>query len=206
MINLVTPDNRNLFADDLDKVFRLRKRIFVDHFGWDVPHRDGREIDVYDTNHTLYLIGKDDDGRIISSARMVPTTGPHLLADEFPHLVDGEVPRGPHIWEISRYFRLPSDAAPDKVHNGQALCCSMIEMGLLFGITQFTTVVAMELFPSFLAFGWDVQPLGLSKQVEGAEAAAAEINITPQSLRNIREAMGINWPMLRYVQTAVAAA
>ncbi len=42
--------------------------------------------------------------------RLLPTTGPYMLADVFPQLLRGEdPPKAEHIWEISRFAVLSPD-------------------------------------------------------------------------------------------------
>ena len=73
-----------------------RKRVFVDTLRWDLPVVDAQfEIDEYDTEDAIYLIvAAPGDGRHLGSVRIVPTSGPHLLADKFAFLCAGPVPRG----------------------------------------------------------------------------------------------------------------
>src|SRR6185437_1946132 len=103
MIQLVTHSDRPRFERELAEMFRERKRIFVDRLGWEVPVVGGEfEIDQFDTDDAIYLIASDPNGVQLGSCRLLPTTGPHLLGDVFPHLCEREVPRGDDIWEVTR--------------------------------------------------------------------------------------------------------
>src|SRR3546814_10670155 len=84
-------------------MFRDRKRQFVDQFGWDVPVVAGQyEFDQYDGDDADYLIAVDGEGGHAGSMRLLPTIGPHLLADHFAGLCEGDIPGGPHVMEITR--------------------------------------------------------------------------------------------------------
>src|SRR3546814_13041798 len=84
-------------------MFRDRKRQVVDQFGWDVPVVAGQyEFDQYDGDDADYLIAVDGEGGHAGSMRLLPTIGPHLLADHFAGLCEGDIPGGPHVMEITR--------------------------------------------------------------------------------------------------------
>jgi acyl homoserine lactone synthase len=61
-------------------------------------------LDVFDTDDALYVIVYDPwDEAYLGSARLIPTTGPNLLRDAAPYLLEfGERIESPEIWELSR--------------------------------------------------------------------------------------------------------
>jgi len=60
MVELITKYNRHNYESQLEQMFRLRYKIFVEQLGWDLPHaKDGLEIDEFDTEDTIYLIAGD---------------------------------------------------------------------------------------------------------------------------------------------------
>ena len=84
MIVIVEPHNAGKHAHLLEQMFRMRARIFHDHLGWDVVVKDGMERDKYDEQSPVYIIYTDEDGhRVKGSLRLLPTTGPTLVADFF---------------------------------------------------------------------------------------------------------------------------
>ncbi len=104
MIIVIDALNRDRFEALIDEMFRLRARVFGDRLGWDIQVKDGREIDEFDALDPAYLVGLDDDGHVVSSARLLQTTGPHMLADVFSSILDGEPPpRSSRLWESSRF-------------------------------------------------------------------------------------------------------
>ncbi len=95
------------------QTLRLRKRIFVDGLGWPLAVRDGAERDQFDRRDTVYG-AVVEAGAPVACWRMLPTTGPYLLAEVFPHLAGGHpLPRSPRAWEISRFGADPAHPAPD---------------------------------------------------------------------------------------------
>ena len=82
---------------------RLRRRVFRDRLDWKVSVSDGLEIDQYDALTPTYLLGVDRRD-VVGCVRLLPTTGPNMLADTFPVLLDGRAaPKNVRIWESSRF-------------------------------------------------------------------------------------------------------
>ena len=90
MIQLITPDRYGAFLDELAEMHRLRYRIFKERLGWDVEVSGDMEIDDFDACRPAYLLQTDDEDRIQGCVRLLPTTGPTMLRDTFPLLLDGE--------------------------------------------------------------------------------------------------------------------
>ena len=60
MIHAISAVNRHLYDDVLEQHFRLRHEIFVEERKWETLRRpDGREIDSYDNEDTIYLLALD---------------------------------------------------------------------------------------------------------------------------------------------------
>ena len=122
MIFLVNAENRRRFVADLSEMHRQRKVVFVDRAGWTVPVAGDCEIDCYDREETMYLLAKaQPDGQVLASARLLPTTGPHLMTDLFAAACREAQPRGPNVWEVSRFCTTPE-------LNGRGM-----RLGLLWG-------------------------------------------------------------------------
>ncbi|WGW04531.1 acyl-homoserine-lactone synthase [Tropicibacter oceani] len=92
--------NSKLMAD----VFRLRKRVFADQLGWDVPVHEDMEKDAYDDMGASYLVWcSDDKATLYGVVRLMPTEGPTLLHDVF-HATHGRNPDliDRTVWEGTR--------------------------------------------------------------------------------------------------------
>ncbi len=62
------------------------------------------EIDGFDALDPTYVVVVSNYGRLFASLRILPTTGPHMLADVFHETMgDAAVIRNPAIWESSRF-------------------------------------------------------------------------------------------------------
>lgn len=105
MIILAEQQDYLKHSDLLSKMFRLRARVFHEKLKWNVIVRDGMERDKYDDEGPAYLISTDRTGkRVVGSLRLLPTTGPTLLADEFAESIpNGAQLVAPSIWECTRF-------------------------------------------------------------------------------------------------------
>ena len=192
MVKLVTGTNKDRFATLLDGMFRDRKRVFVDRLKWDVPVVDGiYERDEYDTDESVYLISPDPKtGAHMGSMRYLKTTGPHLLKDVFPNLVEGELPIGEDVWEITRLCTSPDVKGEDARNVRRHLSIAMIEFAILYGASRLTMMTHMDYLSHLLAVGWECRPLGMPHEYAGQMLGAMEISITPATLRTVRTLFG----------------
>lgn len=102
----------------LQRYFDLRKRVFVDQLGWDIPVCEYGEIDQYDRDETFYIVA-ERDGECVGGLRLNPTTSKFsyrgqdysymirdaklgLLSSISPELIDQTPPQDPTIWEMTR--------------------------------------------------------------------------------------------------------
>lgn len=194
MIHVVTAANRHLYADRVEELYRLRHDIFVEERGWHTLRRaDGREIDAYDNEDTVYLIAIDGD-RIVGGHRLYPTVKPTMLGQVFPHLaaVRG-VPEDMATWEWSRYF-VVKDKRDGKLNH--ALMAAVQELCLDEGIAQVSAVMETWWLPRFQQAGFAVRPLGLPALVNGEWTMAGLIDISTDALEQVRAAGGIRESVL----------
>ncbi len=87
-----------------DKLFQYRHDVFITHLGWELNSQDGREMDEFDHEETVYVYANNDAGDIVGCARLLPTTAPYLLEEVFPELMNGaDIPKSQDVWELSRF-------------------------------------------------------------------------------------------------------
>jgi len=147
MIIVIDAVNRDRFAALLDEMFRLRARVFAGRLGWDVQVSNGKEIDKFDALDPAYVVGLDDEGHVVSCVRALQTTGPHMLADVFSSILDGEPPlRSSTLWESTRFCVDTQRLGPGRGRNSvsHATCELMIgslEFAKRSGISDIVTVI-----------------------------------------------------------------
>ncbi len=105
MIVVLEQYNTHKYSHLIDEMFRLRARAFHDRLNWDVKVTGGKERDRYDDEQPVYIIYCDHQAREVKgSLRLLPTTGPTLLADIFSDTLPEAVNlSAPAIWECSRF-------------------------------------------------------------------------------------------------------
>ena len=188
-IHVVTAQNKSLYKDVLTDYYLERHRIFVDERGWaDLRRPDNKDIDQYDNANAVYLLAIDD-ARLIGGLRLYPTLLPHMISESFAFLAEERgILRGPTVYECTRYF-----VVKDR-RTGRTDCrllAAFQEFCLDEGITEATAVVEMWWLPRWQQAGFKVRPLGLPKLIEGQPCIAAAIEISEESLVQVRKLAGL---------------
>jgi acyl-homoserine lactone synthase len=204
MLDVVTKHNANLYSEALQQMFKLRHALLVEERGWeDLRKTDGLERDQFDGPDATYLLAMHED-MVIGSVRMMPTAGPHLLSDVFPHLVaDSMVPRADDIWEMTRIcvqkeFRYSRTRTPVIAD----LTAGMFEHALNLGLRAVTAVIEPFMVTRMLKSNWKVKPLGLPQEHNGMDCIAVSIQIERETMDGIRLRHGLPDPLLNYVGIA----
>lgn len=163
-------------------MFQARKRVFVDLLRWDLRVISGEfEVDQFDTSDAIYLILTDRAGVHLASARLLPTTKPHILDSLFSHLCDGAPPTGSTIYEITRFCLDRSLKTVERREARNRLVSAIADYALEHGITEYTGVADMGWFQQILAFGWRCRPLGLPVRDKTSALVALGITITART-------------------------
>jgi len=166
----------------LTAMFEDRKSVFVDLLKWDVPVLDGRfELDQFDDEHATYLIIADDEGDHLGSARLLPTTRPHILGSLFPALCAEPAPAGPDVAEITRFCLSRRRNAAVRRRTRNQLVSALAWHALEHGIATYTGVAEIGWLQQILAFGWACRPLGVPARLACGTIGALAIEIGPET-------------------------
>lgn len=166
----------------LQAMFEARKQVFVDLLKWDVPVLEGRyEIDQFDDEHAVYLIVADAAGEHLGSARLLPTSRPHILDSLFPSLCAGEPPRSTDCFEITRFCLGRNQNARQRLETRNRLVSALAQYALENGISTYTGVAELGWLQQILAFGWRCRPLGLPRVIGGRTLGALRIDIDAET-------------------------
>lgn len=195
MIDVVTWENKREFSDDLRAMHQLRKRVFSDRMGWEVPIQDDMEIDEFDQlPGTVYLLYRGDDGLVHGCARLLPTTGPNMLRDVFPVLLDGDTaPRAPRVWESTRFA--VDDSGEINAGIGRAtheLLLGMTEVALAYGVTRVISVCDVRVERVLKKAGLPVSRIGSAHRIGCTIAVAGYYDPTAELLDSLVTATGIH--------------
>lgn len=111
MMLLITPQSYGEFVNELADMHRLRYRVFKQRLDWYVQISGDMELDEFDVLRPVHLLYRSADGQVDGCVRLLPSTGPTMLRDTFPVLLDGlPAPKSHLIWESSRFAL---DLSPD---------------------------------------------------------------------------------------------
>lgn len=194
MIRVIDQSNRDAFADTLEEQFRFRHAIFVKERGWTDFEQEGRyEVDQYDNEKTIYFVALDDDERVTGCFRLYPSTSPYMLSEHFAHLIDGDPPSQPDIFEMTRI-----SVARDRRGSGtyQRLLAGLQEYCLEEGIIGAAALIRLHRLPAVQMTGFDVKPLGLPHMVDGEQLIAVMFEINQKSLERARAAGNLTGAVL----------
>jgi acyl-homoserine lactone synthase len=190
----------------LGAMFRARKEVFVDLLKWDVPVLEGQyEIDGYDDEHAHYVIVTDLAGAHLGSARLLKTTGPHILANLFPMLCNGELPRGPQVLEITRFCLDRHQNSLQRRATRNQLVSALVAFALERDIRTYTGVAEISWLQQILAFGWDCRPLGAPQHFDCGWLGALAIEINPDTPARLHQNSIWSPEMLSAAEFAQAA-
>ena len=201
MIVLVQGTYSNIHSKLVDSMFQLRAKIFADRLGWDVNVKNGIERDGFDDINPLYLLSIGAQGQLNGSLRLLPTTGPNMLADVFSKILDeGDDVRSPLIWESSR-FCVSADAGAERTGNrlnyttGELLA-GLCEVGMVAGLQSIVTVYDARIKRVVRIAGCEGIEIGTPTKFGKVTAYAGLFPTDMDMLSSIRDAAGITGSVL----------
>ena len=193
MIHIVHAGNRDLYAQELDQLFRLRAKFFKEILGWSkLTVIDGKETDAYDDERAIYLLALEPDGQISCSVRLRPTDDHSLLMDHFPHLVADDAPRltKADVWESCRYFASSRARGPEGARRREELRMAMVELAHTQGVSRIVAITDMIWLPPLVQNAWTTRLLGLPASYDEGECVALEILCDKDAVQRVRERYG----------------
>ena len=202
MIRIFNRNSRKQFPQDIDAMFRLRKRVFHDLLKWDVSVRGDWEIDHYDDANPLYVLSySDETGMLRGALRLLPTLGPNMLDDTFPILLgDNPEIRSAAIWESSRFCIDPTisqDRGSNQVTIAAAeLMCGVGELGLSSGLSHIVTVTDVFLERMFRRMGCPGERIGEPQRIGSVHAVAVAWEVTTELLETMKAVAEIGGSVL----------
>ena len=201
MMQMIMPQYYDVFGDDLAEMYRLRHRVFKERLNWEVGTSGDLELDEFDNAGPAYLLQRNTANRVQGCVRLLPTTGPTMLRDRFLILLDGEAaPAVSTIWESSRFaLDLDHEAPkePGKIAPGTyELFAGMIEFGLAWQLTDIVTVTDVRIERILRRACWPLRRIGSPKQIGPTLSVAGFLEVSVDSLHQVRRAGGLKGPVL----------
>ena len=170
----------------------LRKQVFVDQLNYQVPHTEWWEWDQYDTPNAVYLV-VEYQGQVVSSCRLVPTTGPYMIRDVFPDMYEGALPARKDTWEMTRIFASNFISEGTKRSALLALLLVMQEFCLRAGISSLLALMPDTIFRSIEKRG-DIQIHvceGKSREVDGLKTSILSIDVSKRMREKLRRKLSM---------------
>ncbi|WP_233025998.1 acyl-homoserine-lactone synthase [Rhodopseudomonas boonkerdii] len=190
MIEIIDSGNAGYHRDLLDKQFRLRHEIFVGERGWTDFDIDGtHERDQYDDDAAVYLVAADEIGTVAGGYRLYPTVLPHMLSEQFPHLVEGAIIRRHDVLELTRFAMRKSQR---RSRHYFELLAAIQEYGMMEGLSGFTSVINPLRIPILQSFGFEIEPLGLPAMIDGDSTIAVLFHVNEQCHARVRDKVAIH--------------
>jgi acyl-homoserine lactone synthase len=147
----------------------------------------------------MYLLAKDElAGPLLASARLLSTTGPHLMQDLYSVSYRAALPSGPTVWEISRYCTAPGIGGRNRrLGLLWETICGVMETALENGIEYVIFAANRGLLPLALDCGWDARAVGPTMSDGEDEITAVVAAVTPDGLINVRDRHGLSKSVVR---------
>lgn len=182
----------------LNNMHKLRARIFKQKKMWDIPLINDMEIDGYDALDPYYMIinRSAEQAYVCGCWRILPTTGPNMLAHTFPELLHGQpAPCSDSIWELSRFaIEMPHDNRFGFSQGTVQAIHAIVNFALGCGVKQFVTVTTVGVEKMLIRLGLDTSRFGPALQVGVERAVALRIELNDRTTvaleRAIDEAVG----------------
>jgi acyl homoserine lactone synthase len=200
MIQLITSDRYGEFVELLAEMHRLRFRVFKGRLDWDVETAGDMEVDDFDALQPAYLLLRASDGPVRGCVRLLPSTGPNMLRDTFPILLDGQAaPSSSDIWESSRFALEQAHVdhgAQNVARLTYELFAAMVEFGLARKLTSIVTVTDVRMERILRRAQWPLYRIGTAKPVGNTKAVAGHLEISKAALLRLRSGGDLHGPVL----------
>lgn len=159
---------------------RLRRKVFKDRLDWSVSTAGDLEMDRYDTLEATYLIIADRE-TVLGCVRLLPTTGPNMLANTFPELLDGiQAPNSEAIAESSRFCvdtEMTNTIAGGLRRATLMLLAAMREWSRAHDLDSIATVTDLRMERILRRADWPLNRIGNPRKIGSTMAVAGLLSI-----------------------------
>ena len=182
-------------------MFRLRKKVFCDELGWDIPHCSGKEADVFDIYNSFYmnLVCKNSGG-IAGSVRLIPLSDENLICTIFKRCLEGteDVSSSNLVWEGTRLCIDESICSSRDYHSTMLqLLLALYQTCKVVGIERLMCNCSSSMLRFYRNFGLEIEKFGNMKELRHGVVHCIAFDISPlnkQALQKHASREGLNWP------------
>ena len=202
MLKLIEGSYASFFPKEIDAMFRNRAETFAERLGWEVVVEGGYERDAFDDANPLYVVSIDPiTEEYRGSLRLLPTTGPNMLRDVFPQLLDGDYIESATIWECSRICATAAHGQPERNGGGvnfvlNELILGIGEVAVAAGLTQIAAVFDARMLRVLRSAGCNPEIIGTPQAIGDVLCYAALFDTGQSPLKAFRAATRINHSVL----------
>ena len=197
MLTVITSQNVEDHADLMEQVWRFRHVQFVERLGWkELKSQDEREIDRFDTDDAIHLVVEMDE-RVVGYTRLLRTSGPHLLSEVYPHIMEGHAwPREASVYEWTRCISDKDAGRFGHLQASHLLITGVLEFCLISGIKGMIVETHPKLVAWMLETGYDVQTLHTPQVINSVPVVPVYIPATRAALDRHHAMFGVHQSVL----------
>jgi acyl homoserine lactone synthase len=196
--------NNRTFGQHLElltAMYRLRRRVFRERLNWTVSISGDIELDVYDTLNPTYLLVMTNANKVAGCVRLLPSTGPTMLADTFSVLLDGQTaPRGEKILESSRFCvdtELVSELSEGGLNRATfMLFAAMLETLHRAGADAIVTVTDTRMERILRRAGWPLERIAPPQRLGDTMALVGFLHASDEARMAMYRRAGVTGPVL----------
>lgn len=167
--------NRNY----LNQMHRLRAAVFGTRLEWDVTITEQGERDQYDDLRPTYILAISVDQKVAGCARLLPASGPTMLEQTFPQLLErGSLDAHPAMVESSRFCvdtSLPAGRGGSLHQVTLTMFAGIIEWSMVNGYNEIVTATDLRFERILNRAGWPMSRLGGPVAIGNTVAVAGRL-------------------------------
>lgn len=176
----ISPNKYERHRNFLRQMHRLRAAVFGGRLAWDVSITAGEERDQYDDCQPTYLLAIADGGKVAGCVRLLPASGPTMLEQTFPQLLDaGSLRHHSGMVESSRFCvdtSLVSQRGASQLHLATlTLFAGIIEWSMASDYSEIVTATDLRFERILKRAGWPMQRLGEPATIGNTIAIAGSL-------------------------------
>ncbi len=198
MIEIIQPGQSGK-TKSLIEMHKVRKLIFSDRMKWNVNiSKEGLEIDDFDLPESVYILSRDQIGRVCGVWRMLPTTSPSMIRNIWPEFLETlPIECDDNIWELSRFgVHLYDDGSAEHINNVSHITAELI-IGLLkvcnmAGINHVYTMYNRQIARSVGRIGFAAAETSDEIMIEGKPSVVGRIITDKNALERVQRITGID--------------
>ncbi len=174
----------------LNQMHRLRAAVFGGRLEWDVTITEQGEWDQYDDLRPTYILAVSAGQKIVGCARLLPASGPTMLEQTFPQLLErGSLNANPATVESSRFCvdtSLEVGRGGGPLHLATlTMFAGIIEWSMANGYTEIVTATDLRFERILNRAGWPMKRLGEPSAIGNTIAVAGSLPADRNSFERV---------------------